>query len=268
MKRLATTCLALMIVLASVSQPSGKAMKKLIDENMQFAAAQYKVLMSKTPDTVMPRSFNAQKNELVTSNTKWWCSGFYPGTLWMIYDETKDLAIRTEALKRLELLEPTKNYTGNHDLGFMMYCSFGTAYAITKDPAYKDVIFTAAQSLSTRYRASIKAIQSWNTSKTFKCPVIIDNMMNLELLLFASKFSGDPRYREVAIKHAESTMKNQVRDDHSCYHVVCYDTSSNAVVARETAQGYSDNSAWSSRLPIFWISGGSAFSELVVTENG
>ncbi|MHA4845415.1 glucuronyl hydrolase [Flavitalea antarctica] len=244
MKKLIVSAFALFIAVAVSAQPSKKVMKKLIDENMQFAAQQYKLLMKNTPDTVMPRSYNAEKQQLITSNTKWWCSGFYPGTLWMIYDETKDLAIRTEALKRLALLEPTKNYTGNHDLGFMMYCSFGTAYAITKEPAYKDVIFTAASSLSTRYRPSIKAIQSWNTSEKFKCPVIIDNMMNLELLEWVTQNGGDKKFHEIAVNHANTTMKNQFRPDFSSWHVIDYDLQKGEVYKKLTHQGYSDESAW------------------------
>ena len=244
MKKLTFSCL-LLVSIASVAQTSKKVMKQLIDENMKFAAQQYKVLMKNTPDTVMPRSFDASKQKLITSNTQWWCSGFYPGTLWMIYDETKDLAIRTEALKRLALLEPTKNYTGNHDLGFMMYCSFGTAYAITKDPAYKDVIFTAAGSLATRYRPSIKSIQSWNSSKTFKCPVIIDNMMNLELLEWVTQNGGDKRFHEIAVNHANTTTKNHFRPDFSSYHVIDYDLETGQVYKKLTHQGYADESAWS-----------------------
>ena len=244
MKKLIVLMFALFTGVLLMAQPSKKVMKQLIDENMQFAAQQYKLLMKNTPDTVMPRSYNAAKQQLITSNTKWWCSGFYPGTLWMIYDETKDLAIRTEALKRLALLEPTKNYTGNHDLGFMMYCSFGTAYAITKEPAYKDVIFTAASSLATRYRPSIKAIQSWNSSQKFKCPVIIDNMMNLELLEWVTLNGGDKKFHEIAVNHANTTLKNQFRPDYSSWHVIDYDLEKGEVYKKLTHQGYSDESAW------------------------
>ncbi len=150
-------------------------MRRLIDENLTFAAQQYKVLMQNVQPDVMPRTFDAKKNALVTSNTKWWTSGFYPGTLWYIYEHTKDPLIRQEAEKRLAILEKEKHYTGNHDLGFMIYCPFGNAYRITKNPAYKEVIFTAAGSLATRYRPSIQAIQSWDSSKNFKCPVIIEH---------------------------------------------------------------------------------------------
>ena len=228
----------------AMGQSSTKSMKDLIGENMAFAAQQYKVLAKSLPPDVMPRSYDSTKGGLITSDTKWWCSGFYPGTLWMIYANTKDEQIRTEAEKRLALQEPIKNYTGNHDLGFMMYCSFGTAYDITKNPAYKDVIFTSASSLATRYRPSIKSIQSWDSSKNFKCPVIIDNMMNLELLEWVVQNGGDKKLHDIAISHTNTTMKNHYRPDYSSYHVVDYDLKSGTVSRKVTHQGYADESAW------------------------
>ncbi len=229
---------------ATAAQEMKSSMKDLIAENMSFAAQQYKVLAKSVPPEVMPRSYDSSKGGLITSNTKWWTSGFYPGTLWMIYANTKDEAIRAEAEKRLAILEKEKHYTGNHDLGFMMFCSFGTAYDITKHPAYKDVVFTAASSLATRYRPSIKAIQSWDSSKTFKCPVIIDNMMNLELLEWVTENGGDKRFHEIAVAHSNTTMKNHFRPDYSSYHVLDYDLSSGTVARKVTHQGYSDESAW------------------------
>ena len=219
-------------------------MKQLIDENMQYAAKQYKVLMQNVSPTLMPRTYDAAKQQVVTSNTKWWCSGFYPGTLWLIYDGTKDKAIRDEAEKRLAIMEEIKNYTGNHDLGFMMFCSFGTAYNITKNPAYKEIILTSANSLATRYRPSIMAIQSWDSSKNFKCPVIIDNMMNLELLEWAAKNGGNKRLHEIAVNHSNTTLKNHFRPDNSSYHVLDYDLKAGKVARKVTHQGYADESAW------------------------
>lgn len=230
--------------LVAAAQNSKSSMKQLIDDNMAFAAQQYKVLAKSVPPSLMPRSYDISKGGLVTSNTKWWCSGFYPGTLWMIYAHTKDEAIRQEAEKRLAILEPEKHYTGNHDLGFMMFCSFGTAYDITKNPAYKDVVFEAASSLATRYRPSIKAIQSWDSSKNFKCPVIIDNMMNLELLEWVTLNGGDKRFHEIAVTHSNTTMKNHYRPDYSSYHVLDYDLQSGNVSRKVTHQGYADESAW------------------------
>lgn len=221
-----------------------KEMRQLIDENMKFAAAQYKVMMQLVPDTLMPRSYNVAANKLVTSDTKWWCSGFYPGSLLYIYEYTKDNAIKKEADKRLAILEKEKYYTGNHDLGFMMYCSFGNAYRITGDTTYKDVIFKAAASLATRYRPSIKAIQSWNSNDRLKCPVIIDNMMNLELLHWVSDHGGENRFKEIAVIHANTTLRNHFRPDYSSYHVVDYDLNTGGVLKKITWQGAADSSAW------------------------
>lgn len=222
-----------------------QTMKELISQNFQFAAEQYKVLKQNTPIAVMPKTFDYASNKLITSDTKWWCSGFYPGSLWMIYENTKDEAIRKEAEARLAILEKEKHYTGNHDLGFMMFCSFGNAYRITGNKVYIEVIKTAAASLITRYRPSIKSIQSWDSSSNFKCPVIIDNMMNLELLLWATNHGGDAKFKEIAIMHAQTTLKNQFRPDNSSYHVLDYDLKSGTVARKTTAQGAADSSAWS-----------------------
>ena len=134
MKRYTITYLVLSFLSIQVwsqNLSAKQGMKDLIDENFRFAAAQYKVLQQNTGITVMPKTFNYTSNKLVTSDTKWWCSGFYPGSLWMIYEYTKDEDIKKEALARLSILEKEKHYTGNHDLGFMMFCSFGNAYRIT-----------------------------------------------------------------------------------------------------------------------------------------
>lgn len=241
--------LVLLIVAAQMSfaqtASSKNTMSKLIQDNFAFATKQYQYLKANTPDSVMPRSYVAATNKSVTSDTKWWCSGFYPGTLWYLYAYTKDENIRKEAEKRLAILEKEKYYTGNHDLGFMMYCSFGTAYKYTNNPAYKEVITIAAKSLSTRYRPAIKSIQSWNSRDILKCPVIIDNMMNLELLHWVSDHGGDPVFKEIAVTHANTTIANQFRPDNSSYHVVDWDLNTATVLKKITWQGAADSSAWS-----------------------
>ncbi|HEU4606882.1 MAG TPA: glycoside hydrolase family 88 protein [Chitinophagaceae bacterium] len=238
------TGLILLITLSLHAQRSGRAMASLIDEDMKLAAEQYKLLGTHLPSEEMPRTYDEANNKWVTSNTKWWCSGFYPGALWMIYAATGDEAIRKEAESRLNILEKEKYYTGNHDLGFMMFCSFGTAYQITGNEAYKDIILTSANTLTKRYRPSIRAIQSWDSSKNFKCPVIIDNMMNLELLEWAAGHGGDQRLDEIAVNHANTTLRNHFRDDYSSYHVVDYDLATGKPAAKKTHQGDSDESAW------------------------
>lgn len=217
-------------------------MRALIDQQLQFAARQYNVLASKTPPDRMPRSF--ENGKPITSDTQWWTSGFYPGTLWMIYGATRDPDILAEAQKRLQIQEKEKTYTGNHDIGFMIFDSFGNAYKLTGDPHQRDVIMTAAETATKRYRPGMKAIQSWDSKDTGKAPVIIDNMMNLELLLWASEHGGDPRYRRIAIEHADTTLANHFRPDCSSYHVVDYDPGTGKVLARKTAQGAADDSSW------------------------
>ncbi len=245
MKKICIAAFTCLLSLALFGQQNRDAMKQLIDDNMRFAVDQYKVLMANVPPDVMPKTYDASKNQVVTSDTKWWCSGFYPGTLWYLYEYTGDTAIRHEAERRLNILEKEKHYTGNHDLGFMMYCSFGNAYRITKTPAYKDVILTSAQSLITRYRPSIQSIQSWDSGKNFKCPVIIDNMMNLELLEWSGRNGGGKNLKTIAETHANTTIKNHFRPDYSSYHVVDYDLVKGVPARKFTWQGAADSSAWS-----------------------
>jgi len=219
-------------------------MRQLIEQNFRLAAEQYKLLEKNTPAGRMPKAFYPDENRFESSDTKWWCSGFFPGTLWYIYEYTHDPVIKETAEKRLAIQEKEKNYTGNHDLGFMMYCSFGNAYRITRNPAYKEPILTAAGSLATRYRPVIKSIQSWNKSEKLNCPVIIDNMMNLELLCWASENGGEERFREIALNHSNSTLKHHFREDNSSYHVLDYDLTTGQILKKITWQGYADNSAW------------------------
>lgn len=224
--------------------PPGQNMDKLIKENFALADSQYRYMMSLTPADQMPQSFEEKNNKFIAKEITWWCSGFYPGTLWYIYEQTHDEAIKKEAERSLQVIEPNQTYTGNHDLGFMMYCSFGNAYRITKNEKYKDIIFRSAQSLSTRYRPSIKAIQSWNKNQYFNCPVIIDNMMNLEMLCWVSANGGDKKYEDIAVTHANTTIKNHFRSDYSSYHVVDYDLQTGKVIRKATWQGAANCSPW------------------------
>jgi unsaturated chondroitin disaccharide hydrolase len=247
MKKVGISCFMILIATSIVAQSGANrtAMKKLIDQDLRFAVEQYKVLMNKLPSDVMPQYYNSKTNQLVTSKTSWWCSGFYPGTLWYLYEYSGDASIKAEAEKKLQILEKEKNNTHTHDLGFMMFCSFGNAYRLSGNPAYKEVLNTSAASLSTRYRPIIKSIQSWDSSKNFKCPVIIDNMMNLELLNWVSDNGGDPKYKDIAINHANTTIRNHYRPDFSSFHVVDYDLKTGNVLRKKTWQGAADTSAWS-----------------------
>ena len=233
----------LLVTITAFSQAkSPQNMASLIDEQMQFAKEQYKVLAKNVPPDVMPKSL--KNNKVETSDTKWWCSGFFPGSLLYIYEYTQDAEIKAEADRRLGILEKEKHYTGNHDLGFMMYCSFGNAYRLFKKPEDKKTIDTAAMSLATRYRPSIKVIQSWNSGKEFKCPIIIDNMMNLELLCWVSDNGGDAKFKDIAITHANTTMETHYRPDYSSWHVLDYDLTTGKIDKKVTHQGFANESAW------------------------
>lgn len=219
-----------------------KPMAQLINDEFKFAVEQYKFLGKNIPAEKTPQSF--EKNKSINHDIKWWCSGFYSGSLWYIYEQTKDGEIKKEAEKALKTIEPNQTFTGNHDLGFMMYCSFGNAYRLTGKPEYKAVIQRSAESLATRYRPAIKSIQSWDKSKYWECPVIIDNMMNLEMLNWASENGGDPKYKEIAIAHSNTTLKNHFRPDFSSYHVVDYDLVTGQIKRKATWQGAASCSAW------------------------
>lgn len=220
-------------------------MKQLIKDNFAFADSQYKYMMTLTPADKLPQSYDAKNNKFIAHERTWWCTGFYPGSLWYIYEQTADPAIKKEAERALSVIEPNKTYTGNHDLGFMMYCSFGNAYRLTQNEAYKDIIFQSAAALATRYRPDAKIIQSWNSNQYFKCPVIIDNMMNLELLYWVTNNGGEKRYKDIAITHSNSTLKNHFRPDFSSYHVIDYDVKTGKVLRKATWQGAADCSSWS-----------------------
>jgi chondroitin AC lyase len=226
--------------------------KMLIEDNFQYARRQLKAMLQETKSNTksFPRTIN-ETGKLVSTDMYDWTSGFFPGNLWYAYEYTKDTALKTAAIKWTEGLAPLQYFTRHHDLGFMMYCSYGNAYRLTGNNAYKNILVQSAKSLSTRFNPVTGSIKSWNIfktwhdNKTYNFPVIIDNMMNLELLFFASKITGDTSFRHIAVTHALTAMKNQVRPDYSTYHVVCYDTITGAVTSKETAQGYADNSTWS-----------------------
>lgn len=245
MRKLLILTLFLLLGISSFGQSKAE-MKQLIDENFDFANKQYKHMMKLNPDpNRMPQSYVEATKKFDSRDIEWWCSGFYPGTLWYIWEQTKDNEIKTEAERTLKVIEPNQHFTGNHDLGFMIHCSFGNAYRLTGNEDYKKIIFNASEALSTRYRPSINAIQSWNKGPYFDCPVIIDNMMNLEMMLWATENGGDKKFRDISVTHANTTIKNHFRPDFSSYHIIDYDLATGKVKRKATWQGAANSSAWS-----------------------
>lgn len=194
---------------------------------------------------VIPRSIH-KDGSLAMIHPHDWCSGFFAGSLWQMYAYTHNDYWRQSAISWTWPIEESKWHKGTHDLGFMMYDSFGKAYELTGERSYLDVVLQSAQTLITRYSPKVKSIRSWDHNRDkWKYPVIIDNMMNLEMLFRATQLTGDSVYWKVAVNHANTTMKNHFRPDYSSYHVVDYDPETGEVRMKCTHQGNSDDSFWS-----------------------
>ncbi|MDP4208455.1 MAG: glycoside hydrolase family 88 protein [Bacteroidota bacterium] len=217
---------------------------KVIDESLTFSAQQYKQMAESLIDQPgrLPKTLD-KNGKLVTCKSSWWVSGFFPGTLWYLFENSKDTELKRMAETFTARVEDQQFTTDNHDVGFMIYCSFGNGFRITGNPKYKDVICNAAKSLSTRFRATTGCIRSWDWGK-WQYPVIIDNMMNLEMMFEASKLCDNKRFLDIAVSHANTTMANHFRPDGSCFHVVSYDTITGKAVTHQTRQGYADASSW------------------------
>lgn len=223
----------------------------LVSDNINHAVAQYAAqvkLIESSSEILNPRTLD-EKEEVVYVSKSDWTSGFFPGSMWHLYNLTGDQKWETLAVKYTEALDSVQYLTWHHDVGFMIGCSFLNGMRVSHRN-YRSVIVQTAQSLSTRFRANAGVIQSWDADKGWQakrgwsCPVIIDNLMNLEVLFEATYLSGDSTYYHMAVSHADQTLQNHFHSNHSCYHVVDYDTITGAVRSKQTAQGYSDESAW------------------------
>jgi len=227
---------------------------ELIKKDFAVAEKQYTDLLKSSTDlSRFPRTTN-KDGSVKTTGIKDWTQGFFAGGLWYIYEYTKKPEWKVAATKWTEALEQAQFLTEHHDVGFVMYCSYGNAIRFEKDPAklekYHKILIQSAESALTRFDPKVGLIKSWNRKASWdkktvwEYPVIIDNMMNLEMLCYVSKLTGNPKYKDVAISHALNTMKNHFRPDFSTYHVVDY-SPDGKVLHQQTNQGYADNSTWS-----------------------
>ena len=222
---------------------------KLMLEEIPKAKGEGAAAANTTPgsagsDLVTPRTLDNGRLKLVTSRD--WTSGFFPGELWLLYGLTGKESWKKQAQEFTAKIEKEKTNRTTHDMGFKVYSSFGTGYSFTKDQQYRQVILEAAATLSKRFNPIAGVIRSWDHSKEkWDYPVIIDNMLNLELLFAATRLSGDSSYYKIAVSHADNTMKNHYRPDYSSYHVVDYDSTTGRVIKKTTHQGFANESAWS-----------------------
>lgn len=251
MKSLFLAFAGLLFFLMTGCHPKSAVMTDLVSDNIIHAVAQYAAqvkLIESSGEVLNPRTLN-EKEEVEYVPFSDWTSGFFPGSMWHLYNLTGDKQWETLAVKYTEALDSVQYLTWHHDVGFMVGCSFLNGMRVSQKN-YRSVIVQTAQSLSTRFRANAGVIQSWDADKGWQakrgwnCPVIIDNLMNLEVLFEATRLSGDSTYYHMAVSHADKTLQNHFHSNHSCYHVVDYDTITGAVRSKQTAQGYSDESAW------------------------
>lgn len=247
MKTLNSTLLFLTLIL--IASCSTKTSKK--ETKLDKAAQQFSLLVKDGEEANrIPRTLD-KNGEMHFAHKRFdWTEGFFPGSCWYLFEATKDEKWKNAAEKFQALFEEHKYKTTNHDLGFVFNCSFGNGYRLTQNENFKNVMITAADSLSTRFNPNVGCIKSWDVTggwqaeRGWKYPVIIDNMMNLELLFEVSKLTGNDKYKNIAITHANTTIKNHFRADDSSVHVVDYDPETGEVRNKHTAQGFAHTSAW------------------------
>ena len=234
--------------------PKKETKQELIKRVFTFSEKQYDSLIHRIENNkplLQPRGVT-EDGKLRLKPYRDWTSGFFPGSLWYLYKNNNATKNKINAMKFTEVLDSVKYITNSHDVGFMLGCSFGNGVRFSKNEMYKEVIVQGAKSLATRYRPIIGAIQSWDTTpdmgwiskRGWDTPVIVDNMMNLELLFRATEYAKDSTFYNIAVNHAKTTLKNHFRDDFSSFHVVDYDSKTGKVRSKETAQGFEDWTSW------------------------
>jgi unsaturated chondroitin disaccharide hydrolase len=242
--------LLIVVCLVTASLPAAAQadpLDALVANDLQYAGQKLQAAVSVTPVARYPYETPSPYGAWTTSDAAWWTSGFFPGSLWLMYQATGDPMWRTEAAARQAGLASQASNTSTHDVGFMLFTTYGNGYRLTGDPSYRDVVLQAARSLATRYNATVGATRSWNNdagdpSSYFK--VIIDNMMNLDLLFWGAQNGGDAAWTDMAVNHALTTQRTHVRADGSTFQLVIFNSGTGAVISRGTVQGYRNDSTW------------------------
>ncbi|SDF73015.1 Glycosyl Hydrolase Family 88 [Massilia sp. PDC64] len=242
-------CGILLAACGASAATAAEPIDAVIAQDFKVATVQYRVLLDKAAGKPgFPRTVERGEPKMVGPGD--WTAGFFPGSLWYLFEATGDATWKTAAMRYTALTAPAKFDKSQHDLGFMLGAGYGNGLRLVDDAAtrvaYRDALLAGATTLITRFNPKVGSIQSWDLwpNTTWAFPVIIDNMMNLELLMWASKAANEPRYREIAIAHADTALKNHFRPDGSSFHLVDYDPNTGAVRARVTVQGYANDSAW------------------------
>jgi rhamnogalacturonyl hydrolase YesR len=242
-------CLFVYLILLLLLIVSCKNEKDIADskvqpiKNLNFAKRQLHDALATSYSDSLGYPGSVRNGSIHWQQAHSWTSGFFPGELWLMYQYTGDNYWKKEAQKWTTGLKSQQYNTSTHDIGFIMYCSYGNGWHVTHNKNYKNILIQSARSLATRFNPKVGAIKSWNNTK-WEYPVIIDNMMNLQLLFWAAKATGDSTFYHIAEQHAFTTLKHQFRPDGGSYHLVNYDSTTGKVLWRGTVQGYADSSTW------------------------
>ena len=241
MKKLLSIAAVLVALCACTKQES---LQEIKDRVFALADTQFKLLATELAPGETPVNPWAD-GTFDKWNAESWVSGFYPGSLWLTYEYTRDEEIKALADRFTMDLDSLVKYEPDHDHGFRINCSYGQGYRITGDEKYLKMMRWGAEVLAGRFDPVVGCTKSWNwLNNKWTYPVIIDNMMNLELLMRATELFDDVDYKDVAITHANTTIKNHFREDYSTWHLVDYSTEDGHVIGKQTVQGYSDDSMW------------------------
>ena len=237
--------IVLFFILLIVITPVFAQKKPLVnvDEAFRTAAKHYENMLATHQDISKFPQSTKKDGTPDNRNSEWWCSGFFGGSLWYLFEFTGEAKWKDAADKWTKAVEKEKFNTRTHDLGFMLYCPFGNGYRLTKNASYIEPMLTGAKSLATRFDPKYGLIKSWDKHADCEYPVIIDNMMNLEFLFWAAKQAKDKSLFNIAVTHADNTLKHHFRPDYSSYHVVCY-LPGTKIFRKKTHQGAADSSAW------------------------
>ena len=231
------------ILLFAAGCVSVNPVKQTADRVFEEAVTQFTALDARLSPEQMPITFEDGRAKDGPLNE--WTSGFFPGSLWLVYEYTGKPEILEMAKRQTAKLDGIIGMDTHHDIGFQVNSSFGNGYRLTGDPAYLEMMKAGAEKLSTRFSPVVGCTRSWNPGKRWNFPVIIDNMMNLEILCEVYRLTGEEKYLDIARSHANTTLKNHFRPDGSTWHVVAYDEETGAVEKKQTSQGFSDESTWS-----------------------
>ena len=226
--------------LAACSNQRQEPLQALKERVFATAAEHARNMDARLPERMTPRTVGPD-GEPVNAGIHWWCSGFYPGSLWYIYKFGGDEGILALARKHCARLDSLYYGHTDHDIGFQVNCSYGNG--VDANPEYEPYMLLCAEKLAGRFSPVTGVIKSWDNPK-WEYPVIIDNMMNLELLMVEARRHGRDDLKEVAYTHALTTIKNHFREDFSTYHLVNYSPEDGSVLGKQTVQGYADSSAW------------------------